>query len=84
MYVSDSCWVCAHTSIVVDDIRSRFPGLTVEVVNVDCERWNDIPESVFSVPTYTLNGRTVSLGNPSGEFWRTLDAFLRIDERADD
>ena len=39
-----------------------FPEATVELVDI---QGSPLPEYVFAVPTYVLNGRVISLGNPT-------------------
>jgi hypothetical protein len=41
----------------------RFPALEVEVVDLSRTEV-DRPDYVFAVPTFVLNGRVLSLGNP--------------------
>lgn len=64
IYVSPHCQVCAYAYEVADDIRRRFPDVNMRIVDLEksAER---IPERVFATPTYLLNGRVWSLGNPS-------------------
>jgi hypothetical protein len=38
--------------------------VNVEVIDLDAEDGRN-PDEVFSVPTYVLNGKIISLGNPS-------------------
>jgi len=62
VYISDDCWSCEETNRILDEIAPRFPALAVELVNTQQE---PMPEGVFAVPTYLLDGKIISLGNPS-------------------
>ncbi len=62
VYISDDCWSCDETQRIIDEIRPQFPALAVTLVNTQQE---PMPEGVFAVPTYALNGKVISLGNPS-------------------
>jgi hypothetical protein len=64
IYVEAGCWSCDKALLLAEEIAHRFPALIVEVIDVgDVE--GEIPDDVFAVPTYVLNGKVVSLGNPS-------------------
>lgn len=62
VYIADDCWTCEETKRIVADMASQFPELAVELLDLnEVER----PDEVFAVPTYLLNGRVISLGNPT-------------------
>lgn len=62
VYIAPDCWTCDETESIVADVAPQFPEVTVEVINLENV---DRPENVFAVPTYVLNGRVISLGNPT-------------------
>lgn len=62
VYIADDCWICAETHRIVEDVTSNFPAVSVEFLDMAA---SDRPDSVFAVPTYMLNGRVISLGNPT-------------------
>ena len=64
VYVSEDCWSCAEAKRIVADIKPLFPGMEIEVRDVNDE---GRPSQVFATPTYILNGRTIFLGNPTQE-----------------
>jgi hypothetical protein len=64
VYTSDDCWTCEETERIVSDVAARFPDVEVNVLNLTSP---DKPDEVFAVPTYLINGRIVSLGNPTRE-----------------
>lgn len=66
VFVTDDCWTCDETDRIVSKVAVDFPTVDVEVINARTGRW---PNNVFASPTYMLNGRIISLGNPS---WATL------------
>ena len=61
VYVADDCWACDETRRIVAEIAPEFPDIQVELLDM---RTEPHPENVFAVPTYLLNGRVISLGNP--------------------
>ena len=64
VYVAEHCWSCDETRKIVDDLRVQFPNVAISLLDVDPQEW---PEQVFAVPTYLLDGRVLSLGNPTPE-----------------
>lgn len=64
IYVADHCMVCEYAYEVADAIRHDFPQVDLQIVNLS-HSTTVIPESVFATPTYLLDGRLWSLGNPS-------------------
>ena len=76
IYVSQDCPMCR---IARDDLERRRREAThvqVEIVDIADAPAVDVPAFVFSVPTYVLDGRVISLGNPSPEI---LDGILFSD-----
>ena len=61
VYIREDCWSCAESHRIVAEIAPEFPQLAVELVDFDVP---DRPQNIFAVPTYVLNGRIISLGNP--------------------
>ena len=64
IYVAEHCPICHYAFEVADDIRQRFPDVNLRIVDLETAD-EEIPERVFATPTYLLNGRVWSLGNPS-------------------
>ena len=61
VYVEEGCWACAESRRVVTEVARTFPEVQIEILDVtNAPR----PEAVFAVPTYVLDGRVISLGNP--------------------
>lgn len=64
IYVAPYCESCQEALRLADAVRQKYAGVEVEVVDLgDAESQNS--DDVFSVPTYLLNGKVISLGNPS-------------------
>ena len=74
IYVGQHCWSCEESSQLAEEVRMRFAGLSVEVIDLDVEGSVN-SDDVFSVPTYVFNGRTISLGNPQRD-----ELFARLGE----
>lgn len=64
IYVAQHCSTCAYAYEVAAEIRRQFPHVHVRMVDMD-NPTETIPDVVFATPTYLLNGRLWSLGNPS-------------------
>jgi len=64
IYISDNCWSCEESSRIASDVASLFPNVTINLINIQD---NKVPEEVFAVPTYVLNGKVAYLGNPTRE-----------------
>ena len=65
IYVAPNCPPCLEARAIASDMRSLFPWLRVELVELDGKRW--APPGVVATPTYLLDGKVVSLGNPHRE-----------------
>jgi len=66
IYVGKHCWSCQEALRLAAEVKKKFDGLSVEVVDLDnADSVNH--DDVFSIPTYVFNGRTISLGNPNPE-----------------
>ncbi|GJM40498.1 MAG: hypothetical protein DHS20C20_07800 [Ardenticatenaceae bacterium] len=67
VYIADDCWSCEETQRILADVTPNFPELQLRCVNTQKE---PMPEEVFAVPTYLLDGKVISLGNPTRKFLR--------------
>ena len=65
IYVADHCDNCAE-ALRLAELARPLPGVDVHVVNLDTTT-DPVPTRVVAVPTYVLDGRVASLGNPSRE-----------------
>lgn len=63
VYVEAGCRNCDRALRLVEEARERFLALDVQVVDV-ADPSSERREEVFAVPTFVLDGRVVSLGNP--------------------
>lgn len=76
IYVSEHCPVCEYACEVAEIIRHNFAQVQVRLVDIHGKQ-EIIPEAVFATPTYLLNGRLWSLGNPSLEkIYETFQNFV--------
>lgn len=64
IYVAAHCVACAYTYEVAATIRDEFPAIDLRIVDL-AQTSEAIPDAVFATPTYLLDGRLWSLGNPS-------------------
>lgn len=65
IYISDQCANCQEAIMIAKAARS-MTGLEVTIINLDAPEQTVHPQ-VVAVPTYVLNGRVISLGNPERE-----------------
>ena len=61
VFVEEDCWSCSESRRIIAEITPQFPEIVVELVNLTAQ---NRPDDIFAVPTYKLNGRIISLGNP--------------------
>jgi len=64
IYVTDHCANCDYAREVARLIRAEYPGVSVTVVDL-ADPQEPVPDAVFATPTYLIDGRLWSLGNPS-------------------
>jgi alkyl hydroperoxide reductase subunit AhpF len=74
VYVSSQCLNCDEAVRLAEEAAARYPSVVVRVVDLDLVG-SPPPDPVVAVPTYLLNGRVVSLGNPYPE-----ELFARLHE----
>jgi predicted thioredoxin/glutaredoxin len=83
IYFTNQCANCGEALLLAERART-IAGLKVTVINLD-QPGQSIPPRVFAVPTYLLNGKVVSLGNPERDkFLAMLRTELQrqIEEKA--
>ena len=61
VYVEEDCWSCSESRRIVQEIALQFPQVAIELIDLSSQHH---PDNVFAAPTYMLNGRIISLGNP--------------------
>ena len=66
VYVHNYCPGCDYIDEVVTQMAQNYPQVDVQIVDLD-DPQADVPDGVFATPTYMLDERVVSLGNPSLE-----------------
>ena len=64
IYVAEHCMSCEYAREVAELIQREYPEVDLKLIDM-ATTTEEIPESVFATPTYILNGRVWSLGNPS-------------------
>jgi hypothetical protein len=64
IYVERGCMGCRRATELADWVRERFPRVRVRVME-PADDQSDQSALVHATPTYFLNGRQFSLGNPS-------------------
>jgi alkyl hydroperoxide reductase subunit AhpF len=73
VYVSSECPNCGEAVRLAEEAAARYPSVVVRIIDLDELDGKPPPDPVVAVPTYLLNGRVVSLGNPYPE-----DLFARL------
>ena len=62
VFVKTDCDICSRARQLAQEADEQFPNLVVDIVEMnetELER-----DDVFAVPTFVLEGRVLSLGNP--------------------
>lgn len=63
LFVENGCSSCERARGIVAELSHTWSELDLEVV--DIAGADELPEAVFAVPAYLLDGQVISLGNPS-------------------
>lgn len=66
IFISEHCFVCQYAHEIAELIERDFSDVKLRMIDISTTE-ETIPEAVFATPTYLLNGRVWSLGNPSPE-----------------
>ena len=64
IYIDQACPGCARALELAAQVRETLPRVEVRIFDLARSSIKK-PPSVFAVPTYLLDGKTVSLGNPN-------------------
>lgn len=75
IYISECCFFCVDTEKEVEKLKKMFPKLAIRIIDIE-NKTENIPDEVFSVPTYRFKGKTISLGNPTNEFYSKLQKLI--------
>ena len=76
VFVEAGCEPCERAVRLAQEVDNDYPQLAVRLV--DLSESATRPEEVFAVPTFMLNGRVLSLGNPQRSRLRgEIEALLR-------
>ena len=81
VFVIEHCATCDEARSIATRIEQNYPQVTVEVIDIGDTRVI-VPETVFATPTFMLNNRIISLGNPyPDEIFKRLDEATITDHR---
>ena len=70
IFITDDCWSCEESRRIAAETEARFTDVEVRLVDLMSD---ERPSNVFAAPTYVLDGRVISLGNPRREeLWGQL------------
>jgi predicted thioredoxin/glutaredoxin len=75
IYIHQSCRGCDQAQRLASLVQDTLPELEVRIFDLTHPNIKK-PSSVFAVPTYILDGATLSLGNPNFK-----DLVSKIEER---
>lgn len=79
IYVGPNCFGCDMAHTIADEVQALdLPDVHIHVIDLG-DPANVRPASVFAVPTYLLNGRVLSLGNPEVEWLRDQLTKVRVE-----
>lgn len=67
IYIDPRCPGCDTAIKNARTVEERMPQINVSLIDLTRSE-SPRPNSVFAVPTYLLNGETLSLGNPDESF----------------
>ena len=67
IFMTNSCSGCEEAHAIATRVKQEYADLLmVELIDI-MDETAVVPEAVFATPTYMLNDRIVSLGNPSAK-----------------
>lgn len=73
IYLSEHCDACAYARTLAATIAEQFPRIEVSAIDIDGDAPAPVPDRVFAVPAYLLDGRDIWIGNSArGTMERTL------------
>ena len=76
VFVKADCEVCSRARRLAEHAAEQFPTLEVDII--DLNEAQPERDDVFAVPTFVLEGRVLSLGNPQeSELHDKLESLLR-------
>lgn len=64
VYFDSNCSTATFTQELITSVRILRPELSIEVVDINKSEVHK-PDSVYAIPAYLLNGKTIFLGNPT-------------------
>jgi hypothetical protein len=73
LFITSDCPSCVNAQDVANKAAAQFPELQVSITNLDMPD-AVVPDTIFAVPTFCLDGRIISLGTPD---WRALKQKIR-------
>lgn len=74
IFITDACWSCEESRRIAAETKARFKDVEVALIDLNS---SERPATVFAAPTYVLNGKVISLGNPRREaLWAQLTQSL--------
>jgi len=62
IYISSDCATCHESRKIYQEIQPQFPLVNIRLIDLS---ENVHPAHIFAVPTYELNGKIISMGNPT-------------------
>jgi len=63
IYYDQGCPTCDHVLRIAQLVQEKMPDIIVTLIDLS-ESNSPRPDFIFAVPTYVLNDKTYSLGNP--------------------
>lgn len=63
IFVAQDCPGCVEARAIAERIEQDYPNFNVEIIDIADDQ-KTVPDRIFATPTYMLNNRIVSLGNP--------------------
>ena len=79
IYVGPNCFGCDTAHSIAQEVQDLdLPDVHIHVIDLG-DPTSVRPASVFAVPTYLLNGRVLSLGNPEVDWLRDQLTKVRVE-----
>lgn len=76
VFVKAGCAQCERATELAQEVKSDYARLAVRII--DMADPSVRADEVFAVPTFILNGKVISLGNPGrNDLRREIESLLR-------
>lgn len=63
VFIAEHCTNCEEACAIATQVARDYSEIVVKIIDIG-DMQAVVPETVFAIPTFMLNNRIISLGNP--------------------